>query len=291
MSAFILDLVLCILDLLHFSTSSCSPLIFLIFRCQLNNVEPSKGRTGMVELRYSNVEREMEVYGYDSATRSHCRMCHGGCGVIVYVKDGRVAKIAGDPECPINHGTICSKGLASAQLAYHPDRLTYPVKRVGPKGSGRWERITWDEALDTDRRTDPPVQRGFRRRVDRLRLRHRPRQRGRDLPDRQLPGLAECPDGGPLLLRSQDIDEHHHLRDQPHRRLRELPPLRHPLGEQRPDRQCGRIQRGILLVSPSTRAHDSSSWTRDSPVPLRVRKSGCPSAPGPMRPWPWGCSM
>ncbi len=103
----------------------------------------------MGEFRYSNVEREMEVYGYDGVVKSHCRMCHGGCGVLVYTKHGRVAKIAGDPDCPINHGTLCSKGLASAQLAYHPDRLTYPVRRVGPKASGKWERISWDEALDT----------------------------------------------------------------------------------------------------------------------------------------------
>ncbi len=102
----------------------------------------------MVEFVYSNVEREMEVYGYDAVVKSHCRMCHGGCGVLVYTRNGRVEKIAGDPDCPINHGTLCSKGLASAQLAYHPDRLTYPVKRSGPKGSGRWERISWDEALD-----------------------------------------------------------------------------------------------------------------------------------------------
>jgi anaerobic selenocysteine-containing dehydrogenase len=91
----------------------------------------------------------MEVYGYDSVVKSHCRMCHGGCGVLVYVKDGKVAKIAGDPDCPVNHGTLCSKGIASAQLAYHPDRLTYPVRRKGTKASGKWERISWDEALDT----------------------------------------------------------------------------------------------------------------------------------------------
>jgi len=91
----------------------------------------------------------MEAYGYDSVVKSHCRMCHGGCGVLVYTRDGRVMKIAGDPDCPINHGTLCSKGIASAQLAYHPDRLTYPVRRVGPKASGKWERISWDEALDT----------------------------------------------------------------------------------------------------------------------------------------------
>ena len=102
----------------------------------------------MSEFVYSNIEKEMELYGYDSVVKSHCRMCHGGCGVLVYVKEGRAAKIAGDPGCPINHGTLCSKGLASLQLAYHPERLTYPVRRLGPKGSGRWERISWDEALN-----------------------------------------------------------------------------------------------------------------------------------------------
>ncbi len=103
----------------------------------------------MPKFKYSNTAREMEVYGYDSVIKSHCRMCHGGCGVLVYLKDGKVVKIAGDPDCPINHGTLCSKGIASAQVAYHPDRLTYPVLRNGPRGSGRWERISWDEALDT----------------------------------------------------------------------------------------------------------------------------------------------
>jgi anaerobic selenocysteine-containing dehydrogenase len=101
------------------------------------------------EFTYANSAREMEVYGYDSVVKSHCRMCHGGCGVLVYVKEGKVKKISGDPDCPINHGTLCTKGLGSVELAYHPDRLTYPVKRVGPKGSGNWERISWDEALDT----------------------------------------------------------------------------------------------------------------------------------------------
>jgi len=103
----------------------------------------------MAEFKVANIQREMEVYGYDAVVKSHCRMCHGGCGVLVYTKGGKVAKIAGDPDCPINHGTLCSKGLASTQLAYHPDRLTYPVRRIGPKGSGKWERISWDEALDT----------------------------------------------------------------------------------------------------------------------------------------------
>ncbi len=102
----------------------------------------------MTVFSYSNTKREMEVYGYDAVVKSHCRMCHGGCGVLVYTKNGRVAKIAGDPDCPINHGTLCTKGIASAQLAYHPDRLTYPVQRIGKKGSSKWKRISWDTALD-----------------------------------------------------------------------------------------------------------------------------------------------
>jgi len=103
----------------------------------------------MTEFSYANTAKEMEVYGYESVVKSHCRMCHGGCGVLVYVKDGKVAKIAGDPNCPINHGTLCSKGIGSLQLVYHPDRLTHPVRRIGPKGSGKWRQISWDEALDT----------------------------------------------------------------------------------------------------------------------------------------------
>lgn len=101
------------------------------------------------EMKFSDVEREMRLHGYDEMVKSHCRMCHGGCGVYVYLKAGRVEKIAGDPDCPINHGTLCPKGIASTQLLYHPDRLTHPVRRVGPKGSGKWERISWDEALGT----------------------------------------------------------------------------------------------------------------------------------------------
>jgi anaerobic selenocysteine-containing dehydrogenase len=103
----------------------------------------------MAEFTYANVEKEMKLYGYDGVVKSHCRMCHGGCGVLVYTKNGKAVKISGDPDCPINHGTLCTKGFASLQLAYHPDRLTYPVRRMGPKGSGQWERISWDEALDT----------------------------------------------------------------------------------------------------------------------------------------------
>jgi anaerobic selenocysteine-containing dehydrogenase len=76
--------------------------------------------------------------------RTACRSCHGGCGVIAHVKNGKVIKVEGDPNSPISHGTMCSKGLSITQLAYHPDRILYPMKKTD-KG---WQRITWDEALD-----------------------------------------------------------------------------------------------------------------------------------------------
>jgi anaerobic selenocysteine-containing dehydrogenase len=77
--------------------------------------------------------------------RTACRQCHGGCGVIAHVQDGKVIKVEGDPDSPISHGTLCSKGLSATQLAYHPDRILYPMRKTS-KG---WERITWDEALGT----------------------------------------------------------------------------------------------------------------------------------------------
>ena len=88
----------------------------------------------------------------DNETRvvkSICNTCHCTCGVLVHVRNGRVIKIEGDTEHPANEGARCVKGLAYTQLVYHPDRLKYPMKRVGERGEGKWQRISWDEALDT----------------------------------------------------------------------------------------------------------------------------------------------
>ena len=83
--------------------------------------------------------------GMTEKVKTVCRSCHGGCGVVAHVKDGKVVKIEGDPDSPISHGTLCSKGLAITQIAYHPDRILHPMK----KEATGWERITWDEALHT----------------------------------------------------------------------------------------------------------------------------------------------
>ncbi len=76
--------------------------------------------------------------------RTVCRSCHGGCGVIVHVKDGKAVKVEGDPESPISRGSLCSKGLSILQLAYHPERILHPLKKV----DGNWKRVSWNEALD-----------------------------------------------------------------------------------------------------------------------------------------------
>ena len=82
--------------------------------------------------------------------KTYCaRMDHGGCGLLVHVEDGRIIRIEGDPDSPLNRGTICAKGVAQIERLNHPDRLRHPLKRVGARGEGKWERISWDEALTT----------------------------------------------------------------------------------------------------------------------------------------------
>ncbi|MBT6858246.1 MAG: molybdopterin-dependent oxidoreductase, partial [Rhodospirillaceae bacterium] len=80
--------------------------------------------------------------------KSVCRSCHGGCGVLMHVKDDVLVKVEGDPDSPFSHGRLCPIGNATHEMVYHPDRLKYPMRRKGPRGAGTWERISWDEALD-----------------------------------------------------------------------------------------------------------------------------------------------
>lgn len=84
----------------------------------------------------------------EKIVRSICQACHCECGVLVHVRDGKVIKIEGDTENPMNRGFTCVKGQAQPQVVHHPDRLTNPMRRVGDRGSGKWERISWDKALN-----------------------------------------------------------------------------------------------------------------------------------------------
>lgn len=76
--------------------------------------------------------------------------CHEGCGVLFYTdEEGKLVKVEGDPENQFNQGRLCLRCLALKEVVNHPDRLQYPMKRVGKRGENKWERISWDEALDT----------------------------------------------------------------------------------------------------------------------------------------------
>jgi anaerobic selenocysteine-containing dehydrogenase len=73
--------------------------------------------------------------------------CPDTCAFLYHVEDGKLVEVTGDPDHPMTRGGLCVKLKNFAEHHYNPDRLLYPMKRVGPKGSGKFARITWDEAL------------------------------------------------------------------------------------------------------------------------------------------------
>ena len=77
-----------------------------------------------------------------------CSICEPlfHCGVDAYVKDGTLIKVEGTPGHPMNHGSLCAKGHANRQYIYRADRIRTPLRRSGPRGSGQFEEISWDEA-------------------------------------------------------------------------------------------------------------------------------------------------
>ena len=77
--------------------------------------------------------------------KTDCILCVWGCGINAYVEDGRLVKVEGMAEHPLNQGSLCPRGKALVDYVYSPDRLKYPMK----KENGGWKRISWDEALDT----------------------------------------------------------------------------------------------------------------------------------------------
>ena len=80
-------------------------------------------------------------------TRTTCGGCHCECGCLAYVKDGKVIYLEGDPDHPQNEGAFCPKGFSFVEFQNHPDRIIYPQKRVGERGEGRWEQISWEQAI------------------------------------------------------------------------------------------------------------------------------------------------
>ena len=98
------------------------------------------------------------IKGAETVYRTgHSNNCDGACGHLVHVVDGRVTMVGPAPwgtktisgaPAPAFHPRICARGLSQISNTYSPDRIKHPYKRVGPRGSGQWQRISWDQALD-----------------------------------------------------------------------------------------------------------------------------------------------
>ena len=84
----------------------------------------------------------------DEIKKTTCYMCACRCGINVHLKDGKVAYIEGNKDHPVNQGVLCAKGSAGIMQVNAPSRLDAPLMRVGPRGSGEFKKISWEEALD-----------------------------------------------------------------------------------------------------------------------------------------------
>ena len=109
------------------------------------------------------IPEEELIPGIATIKPSVCTLCSAGCGLQVRVmqgeaevvrggqqgiiKMGLAKKLEGNPQHPVNKGKLCARGNAGLQVLYHPDRITHPIKRTGPRGSGEFQPITWDDAL------------------------------------------------------------------------------------------------------------------------------------------------
>ncbi|WML58977.1 molybdopterin oxidoreductase family protein [Neobacillus sp. PS2-9] len=86
----------------------------------------------------------------DGVFRSVCSLdCPDQCGLLLHKRDGKIVKVEGDPEHPVTRGHICNKVRHMTERIYDEKRLNYPLKRVGAKGEGKFERVSWDEAIRT----------------------------------------------------------------------------------------------------------------------------------------------
>ena len=93
----------------------------------------------------------------DSIKKTTCYMCACRCGIDVHIENGKVKYIEGNKDHPVNQGVLCAKGSAGIMQHYSPARLKAPLKRVGPRGSGNFEEISWTEALNMAKNILEPV--------------------------------------------------------------------------------------------------------------------------------------
>jgi len=129
------------------------------------NEHGAKGGAKIVRSNGSSgngVQIDLSAPPADEIKTTTCYMCACRCGIRVYLKDGKVRYIEGNRDHPVNKGILCGKGSAGIMQHYSPARLQAPMLRVGPRGSGEFKEISWDEALQLAtkwlgdvRQTDP----------------------------------------------------------------------------------------------------------------------------------------
>ncbi|MBI5182911.1 MAG: molybdopterin-dependent oxidoreductase [Nitrospinae bacterium] len=101
-----------------------------------------------IELSMGGRQVSRTTEKFRKAIPSTCLLCYARCGIYGYVENGLLMKIGGNPEHPNSRGRMCAKGQAGINFLYDPDRILYPLKRVGARGEGKWRRISWDEAFN-----------------------------------------------------------------------------------------------------------------------------------------------
>ena len=103
---------------------------------------PARVLHALVEKKEESAEKQTrDVY-------SACDMCFNKCGLIARVEGGVVKKLDPNPKSLKSRGMLCARGNAGVKQLYDPDRLKYPLLRKGQRGEGKWQRLSWDQALD-----------------------------------------------------------------------------------------------------------------------------------------------
>ena len=98
---------------------------------------------------YQSSIREGEwAPGVEKWIQSVCQACPGGCGILVRVVDGKAVKIEGNPAHPVNRGRLCPMGQSGLQTLYNPDRIKDPMKKIGGRTSNKWQKVSWEEAME-----------------------------------------------------------------------------------------------------------------------------------------------
>lgn len=112
----------------------------------LGSIAPGRAAERGISVNRSTGKRRLSL-------PTTCGLCSAGCGLLGFLEGDVLVKLQGNPEHPLNKGAICAKGASCLNILYDPDRLVIPVKQTGERGSARWQRSTWDEAMRITART------------------------------------------------------------------------------------------------------------------------------------------